>query len=71
MKTVQMPDATTVRDEIVADVIKRFGIAKAALFLNRTMTGKSDYLKLKDELFSGNNPADINAAIREHQSNRT
>jgi hypothetical protein len=53
-----------VKSEAVQTIVERMGITKAALFLRETMSQQTDYLELKDKLFTKTSAADVYAAIK-------
>ena len=59
-----LPTGSQVKSEAVQTIIERMGITKAALFLRETMSQQTDYLELKDKLFTKTSAADVYAAIK-------
>ena len=53
IETGSLPDKRELQADIIENMIEKFGITKASFFLRETMSRKTDYLKIKDELFSG------------------
>ena len=50
-KNLSVPSSEEVRSEAVQTIVKRMGITKAAIFIRENMSQKTDYLKIKGELF--------------------
>ncbi len=50
--TIILPMGSQVKSEAVQTIVERMGITKAALFLRETMSQQTDYLELKDALFT-------------------
>ena len=63
-KKLMVPSSEEVRSEAVQTLIKRMGITKAAIFIKENMAQKTDYLKVKDELFAGKSAADLYEEIK-------
>ena len=66
-KTLMVPSSEEVRSEAVQTLIKRMGITKAAIFIRETMSQKTDYLKVKDELFAGKSAAKLYVEIKKRE----
>ena len=56
-----------INKEAFGILYKELGLAKTLQFLNQFSSGKSDYSKLKDELFEGKTVQDIVDLIKENQ----
>ena len=52
-KKIIVPSAEEVRIEALKTLIQRMGITKAAVFIRESLAQKTDYLEVKDRLFSG------------------
>ena len=63
-KNLTVPSSEEVRIEAVQTLIKRMGTTKAAIFIRETMSQKTDYLKTKDELFTGKSAAQLYEEIK-------
>ncbi len=61
---VTLPLGGQIKAEAVQAVIERMGITKAAVFLRETMSQPTDYLSLKEKLFSNSSAEDVYAAIK-------
>ena len=64
LKNIHMPDSDQVRSEALQTVISQLGVAKAAFFIRETLSGPTDYLKLKDDLFKGLSATEIYDQIK-------
>jgi hypothetical protein len=64
MQNITLPDVNEIRKEILSDIIKNLGIAKVGIFLRETAYQKTDYLKIKDELFKNKSIDDIYNEIK-------
>ncbi len=64
-KELMVPSSGEVRSEAVQTLIKRMGITKAAIFIRENMAQKTDYLKVRDELFAGKSVANLYEEIKE------
>jgi len=62
-----MPSSEEVRSEAVQTLITRMGITKAAIFIRENMTQKTDYLKIKNELFSGKSTTQLYTEIKKQR----
>ena len=65
MQNIILPDVNEIRKEILSDIIKNLGITKAGIFLRETAYQKTDYLKIKDELFKNESIDDIYNEIKQ------
>jgi hypothetical protein len=54
----------SVREEAINILSKEFGIAKTAIFLRESMSGKSDYLKTKKIINAGKSARSIYNEIK-------
>jgi hypothetical protein len=61
---LMIPSSEEVRIEAVQTLIKRMGTTKAAIFIRETMSQKTDYLKIKDELFAEKSAAQLYEEIK-------
>lgn len=66
-KKIIMPSSEEVRSEAVQTLIKRMGITKAAIFIRENMAQKTDYLKMKNELFGGKSTTQLYTEIKKHR----
>jgi len=66
-KKITMPSSEEVRSEAVQTLITRMGITKAAIFIRENMTQKTDYLKIKNELFGGKSTTQLYAEIKKQR----
>ena len=66
-KKLMVPSSEEVRSEAVQTLIKRMGITKAAIFIRENMAQKTDYLKVKDELFAGKSAAELYVEIKKRE----
>ena len=64
LKKIHMPDGEQVRSEALQTVISQLGVAKAAFFIRENMSGPTDYLKLKGDLFKGLSATEIYDQIK-------
>ncbi len=62
--TIILPMGSQVKSEAVQTIVERMGITKAALFLRETMSQQTDYLELKDALFTKASAAEVYAAVK-------
>ncbi len=63
-KKMMVPSSEEVRSEAVQMLIKRMGFTKAAIFIRENMAQKTDYLKVKEELFAGKSVAELYKEIK-------
>jgi hypothetical protein len=63
-KNIKMPDAEQVRAEAMQTIVQQLGVAKAAFFIRETLSGPTDYLKLKSDLFKGLTTTEIYEQIK-------
>jgi hypothetical protein len=63
-KEFLVPSSEEVRSEAVQMLIKRMGITKTAIFIRENMAQKTDYLKIKEELFAGESAAKLYGEIK-------
>ena len=63
-KKMMVPSSEEIRSEAVQMLIKRMGITKAAIFIRENIAQKTDYLKLKEELFAGKSAAELYKEIK-------
>lgn len=47
-----LPNHNDIRQEAIAILVERMGMAKTAIFLGETFWQSTDYLTIKDELFA-------------------
>ncbi|HNY51289.1 MAG TPA: hypothetical protein PLV50_12875 [Smithella sp.] len=66
-KKIIMPSSEEVRSEAVQTLITRMGITKAAIFIRENMAQKTDYLKMKNELFGGKSTAQLYTEIKKQR----
>lgn len=59
-----MPAGDQVRSEALQTVISQLGVAKTAFFIRETLSGPTDYLKLKGDLFKGLTSTEIYEQIK-------
>ena len=64
-KKMMVPSSEEVRSEAVQMLIKRMGITKAAIFIKENMAQKTDYLKVKEELFAEKSAAELYKEIKQ------
>lgn len=69
-KILTIPKISDIRAEAIQTIIDRLGITKAAFFLRESMSQKVDYLRVKDELFTGKTAEEIYAEIKEEGGKR-
>ena len=62
-----MLSSEEVRSEAVQTRITRMGITKAAIFIQENMAQKTDYLKIKKELFSGKSTTQLLTVIKNNR----
>jgi len=62
-KVGPLPKSAGVRSEAVTVLMDRLGMSKASLFIRDTMSMDTDYLQIKERLFSGNSVDDLVAEI--------
>ncbi len=58
-----LPDIRELKGEIIAGIIRDFGITKAAFFIRETIFQKIDYLETKDRLFGEKSAKELYAEI--------
>ena len=66
-RNLMIPSGEEVRSEAIQTLIKRMGITKAAIFIRENMAQKMDYLKAKNELFSGKSVAKLYGEIKKRE----
>jgi hypothetical protein len=66
-KKIIMPSSEEVRSEAVQTLITRMGITKAAIFIRENMAQKTDYEKMKNELFAGKSTAQLYTEIKKQR----
>ena len=59
ISTNSFPDMGKLKSDVIRYVIDQFGIASAALFFQETMSEKTDYLEIKEQLFGDASVADL------------
>jgi len=50
-EALTIPQSEEIRTEALEAIIEKLGVAKAAFFLRETISGKTDYVKIKENLF--------------------
>lgn len=60
-----LPDIRALKTEIIEEVVKKFGITKAAFFIREMLFQKADYLEIKDSLFGEKTASELYAEICE------
>ena len=60
-----VPDAHAVREEAVQSLIANMGIGRAAVFIRTSLSGRTDYVRTRDQLFVGQTVDGLSARIRE------
>lgn len=63
-KNITVPSSEEVRTEAVQTIVKRMGITKAAIFIRENMSQKTDYLKIKSELFGMKSAKEVYQEIK-------
>lgn len=66
-KKIIIPSSEEVRSEAVQTLITRMGITKAAIFIRENMTQKTDYLKIKNELFGSKSTTQLYTEIKKQR----
>ena len=56
---VILPTIQEIRIEAINVLIQNLGLAKTTMFLRENFSGKTDYLKIKEDLFSKSTVEDI------------
>ncbi len=64
-KIQELPDIKELKTEVIEEIVKSFGITKAAFFIREMMSQKTDYLKIKDELFGAKTAEELYTEISE------
>ena len=64
LKKVQIPNGDQIRSEALQTVISQLGVTKAAFFIRETLSGPTDYLKLKNDLFKGLTATEIYEQVK-------
>jgi hypothetical protein len=54
-----IPDMREIRIEVMGAILKNLGLAKSAMYLRENFSGKTDYLLIKEELFSNKGTEEI------------
>lgn len=65
-----LPDIKELKTEIIEEIIKSFGITKAAFFIREMMAQKVDYLEIKDRLFGEKSVAELYTEISEWEKGK-
>lgn len=68
IKDLKVPVNREVRNEVVATIIDRLGIAKAASFFRETMSQKVDYLKVREKIFGEKTASELYTEIKKSKS---
>jgi hypothetical protein len=63
-KKTTVPSSVEVRSEAIQTLVKRMGITKAAVFIRDSMSQKTDYLQIKEQLFGNKSVEELYAEIR-------
>ncbi len=63
-----VPSIEEVRSKAVQTLIKRMGITKAAIFIKENMAQKMEYLKVKDDFFTGKSVDNLYEEIQKQRS---
>ncbi|MCR4321635.1 MAG: hypothetical protein NUV74_15030 [Candidatus Brocadiaceae bacterium] len=69
-KIQSLPDIRVLKSEVV-EIVKNFGITKAAFFFREILSQKIDYLKIKDKLFGEKTSAELYTKISEWKTTKT
>ena len=57
--SITVPDIREIRIEVIQAILKNLGLAKSAMYLRENFSSKTDYLQIKEELFSNKGAAEI------------
>ena len=63
-KNLIVPSSEEVRSEAIQTIIKRLGITKSAIFIRETMAQRTDYLKIKDQMFADKSADQVYGEIK-------
>ncbi|MDX1958905.1 MAG: hypothetical protein SFU98_10045 [Leptospiraceae bacterium] len=57
--SIEVPDMREIRIEVMGAILKNLGLAKSAMYLRENFSSKTDYLQIKEELFSNKGTEEI------------
>jgi hypothetical protein len=57
--SITIPDMRDIRIEVVQALLQNLGLAKSEMYLRENFSNKTDYLKIKEELFSNKGTEEI------------
>ena len=69
--SITIPDMRDIRIEVIQALLNNLGLAKSAMYLRENFSSKTDYLKIKEELFSNKGTEEIYNDILEWKISKT
>lgn len=57
--SIAVPDMREIRLEVIQAILKNLGLAKSAMYLRENFSTKTDYLQIKEDLFSNKGTEEI------------
>ena len=69
--SISIPDMRDIRIEVIQALLNNLGLAKSAMYLRENFSSKTDYLKIKEELFSNKGTEEIYNDILEWKNSKT
>lgn len=69
--SIAVPDMREIRIEVIQAILKNLGLAKSAMYLRENFSGKTDYLQIKQELFSSQSAEEIYNDILKWKTNKS
>jgi hypothetical protein len=57
--SIAVRDMREIRVEVIQTILKNLGLAKSAMYLRENFSSKTDYLQIKEELFSNKSTEEI------------
>jgi hypothetical protein len=59
MIAMSLPDIKELKTEIIAEIVKSFGVTKAAFFIREMLHQKTDYIEIKHHIFADKTSEEI------------
>lgn len=59
MITISLPDIKELKTEVIEEIVKTFGITKAAFFIREMLHQKTDYIEIKNKIFGDKTVSEI------------
>jgi len=69
-KVQSLPDIKELKTEVIGEIVKSFGITKAAFFIREMMYQKVEYIEIKDRLFGEKTAAELYTEISEWKKSK-